>query len=114
MTSTAAGRDAARESGEVQCQVCCGTTSVDDAIVVWRDDAVAFAICHACTGAHDIVLRPPTAVGASVQVLAKSRGGKPVPAQATPYERVPAVATRRIGPPAQNLVAAPPRLVRVA
>lgn len=100
-----------RDRGVVQCQVCCGAKSVEEAIVLWRDDEVVFAVCHACTGAHDIVMRPSASGAAGVEVLAKSRGGRPVPALATPYERVAALASRRIGPQKSAVVA---DLVRVA
>ncbi len=109
VTPTAASE---RDRGVVQCQVCCGAKSVEESIVVWNEDEVVLAVCHACTGAHDIVMRPSADGGAGVQVLAKSRGGKPVPALATPYERAPSVASRRIGP--QKATEVHPSLVRAA
>ena len=65
--------------GTVECQVCGCEKSVEEAIALWRDDAVVFAVCHQCTRAHDIVMRPS---GNGVEVLAKSRGGRPIPARA--------------------------------
>jgi len=55
----------------VDCQVCRCSKSVDEAIVLWREDAVVLAVCHQCTRDHDIVMRPN---GTGVQVLAKLRG----------------------------------------
>lgn len=58
-------------SGHVDCQVCGCSKSVEAAIVLWREDAVVFAVCHECTREHDIVMRPS---GTGVQVRAKLRG----------------------------------------
>jgi hypothetical protein len=88
--------DLEHETSDVCCQVCCASKTADEAIVLWREDEVVFAVCRECTGAHDIVMRPSSS---GVQVLAKSRGGRPIPAKATPYEPAearPLVATRRL------------------
>ena len=66
--------------------VCQGTnrrtdthSALDEAITLWRNGFLVFAVCDKCTGCHDIVIRP---TGAGIEVRGASRG--PLVIRSTP------------------------------
>ena len=59
------------ERGVIECRMCRRRADLDQALTLWRNGALVFAVCDRCTGGHEILLRP-TEVG--MDVRARRRG----------------------------------------
>jgi hypothetical protein len=66
---TQAQRDA--ERGVIECRVCRQKRGLDDTITLWRNGLLVLAVCHRCTDANDIVMRP-TERGIEVRARART------------------------------------------
>ena len=54
------------ERGVIACRMCSRHASLDTTLTLWRDVVLVFAVCDACAGSHEIVMRP-TAEGIEVR-----------------------------------------------
>jgi hypothetical protein len=79
----------------VVCQICSCAAREEDAIVLRQEGRLVFAVCHACTQRHDIVMRPMrsgTSGGVKVSAKRDARIQTPAPRRArripTPFPRV--------------------------
>ena len=63
----------------IECRVCKTKRSLETTITLWLNGALVFAVCHRCTAAHDIVMRP-TERGVEVRARTRAplivRGGR--------------------------------------
>ena len=59
------------DRGVIECRICKRHSALDEAITLWRNGFLVFAVCDKCTGCHDIVIRP---TGAGIEVRGASRG----------------------------------------
>lgn len=67
------------ERGVVECRMCRRRSGLDEAVMVWRNGALVFAVCDGCAGSHDVLLTPSEA---GIEVRARRRrplvvGGAP-------------------------------------
>lgn len=46
------------ERGVLQCRMCRAHGPLDEALSVWRNGVLVFAVCARCCGSHEVVLRP--------------------------------------------------------
>ena len=54
------------ERGVIECRMCRQRVGLDEAVTLWRNGILAFAICDRCAARHDILLTP-TEVGIEVR-----------------------------------------------
>lgn len=59
------------DRGVIECRICKRHSPLDEAITLWRNGFLVFAVCDKCTGCHDILIRP---TGAGIEVRGASRG----------------------------------------
>ncbi len=59
------------ERGVIECRMCRRRADLDQALTLWRNGVLVFAVCDRCTGGHDILLRP-TKVGIEVRARRRS------------------------------------------
>jgi len=59
------------ERGVIECRICKHQSPLDEAITLWRNGFLVFAVCDRCSGCHDVVIRP---TGAGIEVRGMSRG----------------------------------------
>jgi hypothetical protein len=45
------------ERGVVACKMCRWQAPLDEALTVWRNGVLVFAVCDRCTGASDVLIR---------------------------------------------------------
>ena len=67
------------ERGVIECRMCRRRAGLDEALTLWRNGALVFAICDRCSTSHDVLLTPTEA---GVEVRARRRttlvvGGSP-------------------------------------
>ncbi len=67
------------DRGVIECRMCKRTSSLDEAITLWRNGFLVFAVCDRCSAKHDVVIRP---TGAGIEVRGVSRG--PLVVRGTP------------------------------
>jgi len=58
------------DRGVIECRMCKRLASLDQAVTLWRNGALVFAVCDRCAAGHDILMRP-TEVG--IEVRARER-----------------------------------------
>jgi hypothetical protein len=58
------------ERGVIACRMCSRHASLETTLTLWRDGVLVFAVCDACAGSHEVVMRP-TAEG--IEVRARHR-----------------------------------------
>ena len=58
------------ERGVIECRMCRCKTGLDRATTLWRNGSLVFAVCDACAGVHDILMRPTEA---GIEVRARQR-----------------------------------------
>lgn len=46
------------ERGVLQCRTCRRHGPLDEALTLWRNGVLVFAVCARCSLAHEVVLRP--------------------------------------------------------
>jgi hypothetical protein len=49
------------EQGIIECRMCKRRVGLDQAVTLWRNGALVFAVCDRCAAGHDIVMRPTEA-----------------------------------------------------
>lgn len=59
------------DRGVIECRMCKRRSPLDEAITLWRNGFLVFAVCDRCCGCHDVVIRP---TGAGIEVRGMSRG----------------------------------------
>ena len=59
------------DRGVLECRMCHRSGPLDEAITLWRDGTLVFAVCDRCARSHDIVIRP-TSEG--IEVRGRNRG----------------------------------------
>ena len=59
------------ERGVIQCRICKRHAALDQAITLWRDGALVFAVCDSCSSKHDILMSPSER---GIEIRAKARG----------------------------------------
>ena len=59
------------ERGVIECRMCRRRSGLDEAMTLWRNGALVFAICDRCAGGNDILLTPTEA---GIEVRARRRG----------------------------------------
>jgi hypothetical protein len=45
------------ERGVVACRMCRWQARLDEALTLWRNGVLVFAVCDRCTGASDVLIR---------------------------------------------------------
>jgi len=58
------------DRGVIECRVCRQKHSLANTITLWRNGALVFATCDACSARHDVLIRP-TERGLEVRVHAR-------------------------------------------
>ncbi|MFZ5787445.1 MAG: hypothetical protein ACOY3Y_13470 [Acidobacteriota bacterium] len=58
------------ERGVIECRMCRRRSGLDEAITLWRNGTLAFAVCDGCAARHDILLTPTEA---GIEVRARRR-----------------------------------------
>lgn len=58
------------ERGVIECRICRRRGGLDAALTLWRNGALAFAVCDRCSTSHDVLLTPTEA---GVEVRARRR-----------------------------------------
>lgn len=46
------------ERGVLECRMCRARGPLDEALSVWRNGVLVFAVCARCCASHEVVLRP--------------------------------------------------------
>jgi len=49
------------ERGVIECRMCRQRVGLDEAVTLWRNGILVFAICDRCAARHDILLTPTEA-----------------------------------------------------
>lgn len=67
------------ERGIIECRMCRRPADLDQALTLWRNGALVFAVCDRCAGGHYILLSP---TDAGIEVRARRHapvvlGGRP-------------------------------------
>ena len=67
------------ERGVIECRMCRRRSGLDEAVTLWRNGVLVFAVCDRCAATHDILMRPSEA---GIEVRARRRvpiivGGRP-------------------------------------
>ena len=67
------------ERGVIECRMCRRRGGLDEALTLWRNGALVFAVCDRCSTSHDVLLTP---TDAGVEVRARQHralvvGGSP-------------------------------------
>ena len=58
------------ERGVIECRMCRRRSGLDEAISLWRNGTLVFAVCDRCAARHDILLTPTEA---GIEVRARRR-----------------------------------------
>jgi hypothetical protein len=58
------------ERGVIECRMCRRRSGLDEALMLWRNGTLAFAVCDQCAARHDILLTP---IAAGIEVRARRR-----------------------------------------
>ncbi|MCA9557954.1 MAG: hypothetical protein KC583_05245 [Myxococcales bacterium] len=58
------------EQGVIECRMCRRRAGLDEALTLWRNGALVFAVCDRCSTSHDVLLTPTEA---GVEVRARRR-----------------------------------------
>ena len=58
------------ERSVIECRMCRRCAGLDEALTLWRNGALVFAVCDRCSTSHDVLLTPTEA---GVEVRARSR-----------------------------------------
>jgi len=58
------------ERGVVACRMCSRHASLETTLTLWRDGVLVFAVCDACAGSHEVVMRP---TDGGIEVRARHR-----------------------------------------
>ena len=58
------------ERGVIECRMCRQRAGLDQAITLWRNGALVFAICDGCAASHDIMMQP---IEAGIEIKARRR-----------------------------------------
>ena len=58
------------ERGVIECRMCRRCAGLDEALTLWRNGALVFAVCDRCSTSHDVLLTPTEA---GVEVRARPR-----------------------------------------
>lgn len=59
------------DRGVIECRMCRCKAGLDEAITVWRNGVLAFALCDSCAGAFDVAIGPTER---GIRVHAQRRG----------------------------------------
>lgn len=58
------------DEGVIECRVCKQRVGLDEAMTLWRNGVLVFAVCDRCSGSHDLCIGP-TERGIKVEVRRK-------------------------------------------
>jgi len=58
------------ERGVIECRICHQRAGLDEAITLWRNGVLVFAVCDRCAESHDVLLHPTEA---GLEVRARQR-----------------------------------------
>ena len=58
------------ERGVIECRMCRRRSGLDEAVTLWRNGVLVFAVCDRCAATHDILMRPSEA---GIEVRARKR-----------------------------------------
>jgi len=58
------------ERGVIECRMCRHRSGLDEAISLWRNGTLVFAVCDRCAARHDILLTPTES---GIEVRARRR-----------------------------------------
>lgn len=59
------------ERGVIQCRMCKRHAALDQAVTLWRNGTLVFAVCDLCSSKHDILMSPAEQ---GIEIRAKARG----------------------------------------
>lgn len=58
------------DRGVLECRMCRRQGPLEEAVTLWRNGLLLFAVCERCARSHDVVMRP---TDAGIEIRAKSR-----------------------------------------
>ena len=58
------------ERGVLECRMCRRHGPLDEALTLWRNGVLLFAVCERCARSHDVMVRP---TDAGVEIRGRSR-----------------------------------------
>ena len=58
------------ERGVIECRMCKARVGLDQAITLWRNGTLVFAVCDGCAAGHEILMRPTEA---GIEVRGRAR-----------------------------------------
>ena len=58
------------ERGVLECRMCRHHGSLDEALTLWRNGVLLFAVCERCARSHDVLIRP---TDGGVEIRGRSR-----------------------------------------
>ena len=58
------------ERGVIECRMCRRRAGLDEALTLWRNGVLVFAVCDRCASSHDVLLSP---TDAGIEVRARRR-----------------------------------------
>ena len=58
------------ERGVLQCRMCRRHGNLDEALTLWRNGVLVFAVCERCSSSHDVLIRP---TDAGIEVRGRAR-----------------------------------------
>jgi hypothetical protein len=59
------------ERGVLECRMCRRHGRLDEALTLWRNGVLVFAVCERCARSHDVLIRP---TDAGIEVRGRTRG----------------------------------------
>lgn len=59
------------DRGELECRMCRRRGPLEEAITLWRNGVIVFAICDRCARSSDVLIRP---TDAGIEVRGRARG----------------------------------------
>jgi hypothetical protein len=59
------------ERGVIACRMCRAPAPLDEALTIWRNGVLAYAVCDRCTTGSDVLLRR---TDAGLEIRARTRG----------------------------------------
>ena len=58
------------DRGVLECRMCRRHVPLDEALTLWRNGVLLFAVCERCARSHDVLVRP---ADAGVEIRGRSR-----------------------------------------
>lgn len=59
------------DRGVIECRMCRRRGPLDEALTIWRNGVLVFAVCDRCARSHDVLIR---STDAGIEVRGRTRG----------------------------------------